>query len=101
MKNSSQPPSRELVTALRALRILVREIGGNYLAGLQSDLAHIEQTVREAESGKTRPRKRAAHMGRLLDKLKRLDVKPNKGRRRDLKRIEKLIGQMTDVVDGW
>ena len=39
---------RELLAALSALRMLVKEVGGNYLAGLQSEAARIQQASRES-----------------------------------------------------
>ena len=39
----------ELADALHTLRLLVREVGGNYLASLQSDVARIEQVVKAAD----------------------------------------------------
>jgi hypothetical protein len=30
-----------------------------------------------------------------------LDLKPHKGRRRDLKALDKLIGKLTETVEEW
>jgi hypothetical protein len=37
----------------------------------------------------------------MLKSLTDLDVKPDKGRRRDLKEIDKLISKLSDLVDTW
>jgi hypothetical protein len=37
----------------------------------------------------------------MLRLINKLDVKPQKGRRRDLKTLDKLIEKLTDTVDTW
>jgi hypothetical protein len=102
MKSSPRHSTQDLIAALRALRLLIREVGNNYLAGMQSEVAHIEQVIREgqAASGKL-PNERAKGLRRIRRDLGRLDIKPDKGRRRDLKQIEKVISDIMEVVDGW
>lgn len=92
---------RELVAALHTLRLVVREVGSNYLAGLQSDVARLEQAARQAREDGMPDRKQLNHMTAMLKSLTDLDVKPDKGRRRDLKEIDKLISKLSDLVDTW
>ena len=47
----SQRAQRDLIAALGVLRQLTKEVGGNYLASLQADIAAVEQTVRQVENG--------------------------------------------------
>ena len=86
---------RELADALQTLRLLVRDVGGTYLAGLQADVAHIQQIVRAAENPKPR------QMTAMLNAIAKLDVKPQRGRRRDLKELDRLISKLSDMVDHW
>ena len=92
---------RELLAALHTLRLLVKEIGGNYLAGLQADLARVEQATRQFRTDDTCDAKQAAQMTGLIKLINKLDVKPEKGRRRDLKSLDKLIGKLNDMADTW
>lgn len=96
MKTAPANPQQELIAALRALRLLVREVGGNYLAGLQADVARVERAV-----AATPEKQRAAELQRMLMRIHNLDVKPAKGRRRDLKELDKLITRLADNVENW
>ena len=86
---------RELGDSLHTLRLLVREVGGNYLASLQSDVARIEQFVKTAD------RVNRKQTTAMLKAIASLDVKPQKGRRRDLKELDRLISKLSDMADNW
>jgi hypothetical protein len=88
----------ELADALQALRVVVKEVGGNYLAGLQSDVARLQQLVKTAEKA---DRKHLTQMARLLKAIASLDIRPEKGRRRDLKELDRLISKLSDAADNW
>jgi hypothetical protein len=42
-----------------------------------------------------------AELNVMLKWVTELDVKPQKGRRRDLKEIDKIITRLSDIVDNW
>jgi hypothetical protein len=85
----------ELTNSLHTLRLLVREVGGNYLASLQSDVARIEQVLKTAEHVNDK------QLTAMLKAITRLDIKPQKGRRRDLKELDRLISKLSDMADNW
>jgi hypothetical protein len=97
----SQKVQADLVAALKALRLLVKEVGGNYLAGLQAEVAHAEQAVATAQDDDAPTGKQLAQMQALLQRVNSLDVKPRKGRRRDVKELDKLITKMTATLETW
>jgi len=103
MNKRSQQCQHEFAAALQTLRILVKEVGGNYLATLQSDIARVERTLGDdtEDGGETPDRHRIADMRRMLRLIGELDLKPHKGRRRDLKALDKLIGELNDTVEEW
>ena len=85
----------ELADALHTLRLLVRDVGGNYIAGLQADVAHIQQVVKATEQPNPK------QMRAMLNAIAALDIKPQKGRRRDLKELDRLISKLSDTIDNW
>ena len=91
----------EAQAALHTLRLLVKEVGGNYLARLQADVAHIEQAIRELPAEEKPDRKRRAQLAAITGRINELDLKPDKGRRRDLKSLDELIEQLADMADEW
>lgn len=85
----SRPPtpkrSREiLVLELRRLRALFLEIAERYVANVEGKSASL---IKAVEEGKLT----AAKVDELLAGIRDLAVKPQKGRRKDLARIERTI----------
>lgn len=92
---------QDLVAALGTLRQLVKEVGGNYLASLQSDVAAVEQAVRHAGAGELPNRKQLGQFRTMLKAINDLDVKPEKGRRRDLRKLDRVISKLSDTTGDW
>ena len=82
----ARKPSRKvakdmLVLELRRLRAMFTEIAERYVANAEGEIA----AVIEAVEGKSLS---AARVEKMLEVVRRLTVKPRKGRRKDLVRIE-------------
>ena len=82
----ARKPSRKvakdmLVLELRRLRAMFTEIAERYVANAEGEIA----AVIEAVEGKSLP---ASRVEKMLEVVRRLTVKPRKGRRKDLARIE-------------
>jgi len=99
--NKFDQTQTELTSALRALRLVVREVGQNYVVGLQAEVAQLEQAVRLAKADDFPDRKQLIQMTNMLRWITALEVKPQKGRRRDLKELDKLITKLSDLTDNW
>ena len=97
----SQRAQRDLLAALGVLRQLTKEVGGNYVASLQAEVTSVEQAVRQAGAGELLDRKRLAQFCTMLKAINDLDVKPQKGRRRDLKQLDRKISQLRDIAGDW
>jgi hypothetical protein len=91
----------DLTAALRALRLVIKEVGQNYIAGLQAEVARLEQAVRLAREDDMPDRKQLQQMLQMQRWLNQLDVKPQKGRRRDLKALDRLVEKLSDMVETW
>ncbi|MBE0605100.1 MAG: hypothetical protein IH610_02290 [Deltaproteobacteria bacterium] len=82
----ARKPSRKvakdmLVLELRRLRAMFTEIAERYVASAEGEIA----AVIDAVEGKSLP---AARVEKMLEVVRALSVKPRKGRRKDLARIE-------------
>ncbi len=97
MKPAPAPSPDELAASLQTLRLLVREVGANYLASLQADIALVQRALGHASPD----RQRRTDRRRMQKWIAELDVKPAKGRRRDLKQLDKLIARLTATVENW
>ena len=99
--NKSQTAQRDLLAALGMLRKLTKEVGGNYLASLQADVIDVEQAVHQAEGVEPPDRKRLSQFRAMQKAINNLDVKPQKGRRRDLKRLDQTVSKLGDMASDW
>ena len=91
----------DLADGLHTLRLVVREVGLNYIAGLQADVAHLEQAVRLLREGDAPDHKTLNQLALMLKWINTLEVKPQKGRRRDLKALDRLIRKLTGLSENW
>jgi len=81
-RNPSRKVAKEmLVLELRRLRAMFTEIAERYVSNVEGEIA----AVIDAVDGKSLP---AARVERMLEVVRALSVKPRKGRRKDLARIE-------------
>lgn len=93
----SRPPtpkrSREiLVLELRRLRALFLEIAERYVANVEGKSASLIKAVEEGKLS-------AAKVADLLEGIRDLEVKPQKGRRKDLARIERTIEALQKALE--
>ena len=88
----ARKPSRKvakdmLVLELRRLRAMFTEIAERYVANAEGEIA----AVIEAVEGKSLS---VARVGKMLEVVRGLTVKPRKGRRKDLTRIEGIAASL-------
>jgi hypothetical protein len=76
-----------LVLELRRLRAMFTEIAERYVANAEAGIAG----VIEAVEGKSLS---VARAGKMLEVVRALSVKPRKGRRKDLARIEGAVASL-------
>jgi len=94
----ARKPSRKvandmLVLELRRLRAVFSEIAERYVADAEGEIAAVVEAVEE----KPLPN---ARVGKMLKILRDLSVKPRKGRRKDMARIEKTAAALRKELEG-
>ena len=92
----SRKPSRKvakdmLVLELRRLRAMFTEISERYVANAEGEIA----AVIDAVEGKSLP---ASRVEKMLEVVRTLSVKPRKGRRKDLARIETIAAALRKEI---
>jgi hypothetical protein len=90
-------PQRELLVRLDHLRSATREIARAYLANLEHDIIELRETVASAKTPDGNKATLRA-ITRMADVVDDLALKPHKGRRSDLKRVEKAIRTLHRVI---
>jgi hypothetical protein len=80
---------------------LLDEVARNYLARLHREIAEL---IRALEKKQVQPgfsRRELKDLHEMLRQIAHLQINPEKGRRKDLKKIDALIGELQSTVERW
>jgi len=96
----TQTVRKELLAQLQHLRTEVREISRLYVANLQRDIVQLIDFLNDNQAPAKPKNSRSANvtLSRMKETLDAINVKPEKGRRKDLRRIEQAVRSMRKVV---
>ena len=83
----------ELEREFKHLRVLVREIGENFILRQEGEIETAISNLEGLPPGKLR-----TMAPTLIQELRKLKVKPAKGRFKDLKELNRLIDELTNQV---
>ncbi len=101
-KPPSALPLQTVAEELAFVRKSFRDLISTYAAQIESELQQMHAlVVAEAASKKKLPGSRGTDLRDMLMLLRSLEVKPAKGRRRDLKKVETLVEDLRAIVDRW
>jgi hypothetical protein len=101
-KPASALPLQTVAEELTFLRKTFRDLVGTYAAQIEAELTHLHEVVAaDAASKKKLPGSRTSDLRDMLMMLRSLEIKPAKGRRRDLKKVEGLVEELRAIVDRW
>src|SRR2546425_605225 len=95
-----QTVRKELLAQLQHLRTEAKEISRLYVANLQRDIVQLIDFLNEnqtAVKGKV-PRSTNPILLRMKETLDAINLKPEKGRRKDLRRIEQAVRSMRKIA---
>ena|SRR5216117_1220947 len=95
-RNASPRLQKDLLAGLEHLRFETREISRMYVANLQRDMVQLIDFINEA--GRARTNGRSATFARMKEALDEISIKPEKGRRKDLRRIEQALRSMMKLA---
>jgi hypothetical protein len=96
----TQTAKKELLAQLQHLRTEVREIGRLYVANLQRDIVQLIEFLNDNQMAGKAGNSRSANtiLSRMKQTLDEISVKPEKGRRKDLRRIEQAVRSMRKIA---
>ncbi len=91
-------PARSLLTDLVSLRRTLRRTGRAYLRRLEAEIDEVaawaQERAKEPEPSKSRIR----DLGDMITLIRKIEGKPDKGRRRDLKKIDATLGDLRELI---
>lgn len=94
----NQTIRKELLAQLQHLRTETKEIGRLYVANLQRDIVQLIEFLNENQETPTRSRAINPILSEMKNTLDAINLKPEKGRRKDLRRIEQAVRSMRKAV---
>jgi hypothetical protein len=94
-------PFKSIAEELEGLRGALRETVEAYLARLDAEIVQVSEAVeREAAKKKVSPA-RQRDLRDMLMLLRNASLKTEKGRRKDLKKIDGLVGDLAMLTENW
>jgi hypothetical protein len=101
MKTSPASPLKSAAEEIDVLRILFRSVLKAYTSRIEADIANL-QTAAKGEAKDKDPSSGKIRDARdMIALVRTLKVTPEKGRRRDLKKIEATLEDLEDIVKRW
>jgi hypothetical protein len=94
-------PNQAVLDELAFLRTTFREVVGHYTGEVEAEIAQIVGLIKAEAEAKKLPHDRVHDLRDMLMLLRGLEVKPAKGRRRDLKKMENAIEELRRIAERW
>jgi hypothetical protein len=94
-------PMKSAAEELDFLRKVFREIVASYSSRVEGEIAQIREAVISEEKKKKISSSRLRDARDIITLVRTLDVKTEKGRRRDLKKIDLMIEELNRFVENW
>ncbi len=86
-----------MITDLVSLRQTLRQTGRAYLRRLESEIDEVTAWASEQAKEADLPKARIRDLGDMMTLVRKIDAKPLKGRRRDLKKIDATVGDLREL----
>ena len=81
---------------------MFRDLVGAYGATVEAEIANVRALLSaDSVSKKKLPESRMKDLRDMLLALRSIEVKPAKGRRRDLKKIENVVEELRLIAEHW
>lgn len=87
-----------MITDLIRLRRTLRLTGRAYLNRLAAEIDEVTAWATERAQQPNLPKARIRDLGDMITLVRKIDAKPNKGRRRDLKKIDATVGDLRELI---
>jgi hypothetical protein len=100
-KSLEASPMKSLAEELDFVRKSFRESIQVYSARIETQLAQIRDAVLEQVKNPNLPPAQIRDLRDMITLCRTLDLKPDKGRRKDLKKVETLVEELHLMIRNW
>ena len=94
-------PTKAVVAELEKLRVELRQETASYLARLDSEIERVRLAVEAGSGAKNLSSQRIRDLRDMLTILRQGQTKGDKGRRKNLKKIESVVGDLGMLIENW
>ena len=94
-------PVKPALEELAFVRKAFHDAVAHYVARIDGELNDVREALTAIAAQKKVPADRVKELRDILMILREIELKPEKGRRRDLKKVEAAVGDARKIVDGW
>jgi hypothetical protein len=94
-------PMKSLAEELDFLRKTLRECLNAYAGRVESQLTEIRQRILEQTKNQKASTSHLSDVRDMISLCRTLELKPEKGRRKDLKKIESTVEELHTMVQNW
>ena len=94
-------PTKAVVSELQDLRAELREAVKSYGTRLESEIDRVRVKVEAGGTAKSLSSARMRDLRDMLTLLRHRQIKADKGRRKDLKKIEAVVGDLAMLIENW
>jgi hypothetical protein len=101
-KSLDVSPAKSFAEEVEILRKSFRACLDVYASRVEAELGHIKEvTLAKTQSSAHLSQNTIRDLRDMITLCRTLDIKPEKGRRKDLKKIDTLIDELNLMVDNW
>ena len=94
-------PNKAVVGELQDLRAELREAVKSYGTRLESEIERVRVKVEAGSTAKGLSSARMKDLRDMLTLLRHRQIRADKGRRKDLKKIEGVVGDLAMLIENW
>jgi hypothetical protein len=87
-----------LLSDLVSLRRLLRQTGRAYLSRLEADIDDVAAWAHEQAKERDPSKACIRNLGDMITLVRKVETKPDKGRRRDLKKIDATVSDLRELI---
>lgn len=94
-------PAKSLVDELDLLEVLLKQITETYLTRVTGELQKVRSHVYNLALQEEIPTEKIKDIREMLTILRVLQTHPEKGRRKDLKKVDDIIDDLQHFIEAW
>jgi hypothetical protein len=94
-------PMKVVSEELDTLRLVFREALDHYSTRLEGQIDEVKAAVAKVAEKEKVPASKLRDIRDMLTLLRHMDSKVAKGRRKDLKKIDSIVGDLAMLIENW